>query len=79
MTKKQVAMMEEHDFSVNLTLHDFPASLLAEFAENIVGLYYDGNLNAAIQDLMHKALAEQEFVHSHIRMIRTDVKCERAP
>ena len=79
MTKKQVALTEEEDFSVNLTLHDFPASLLSEFAEKIVGPYYDGNLNAAIQDLMHKTLAEQDFVHSHITMIRTDVKRERVP
>jgi hypothetical protein len=33
--------------------------------------YYRGNLNAALQDLMHKALAEQEFVLSHISAVRT--------
>ncbi len=71
LRKKQVVVANEaEDFAVNLTLHDFPASLLTEFVENIVGPYYDGNLNAAVQDLMHKSLAEQEFVHNHITMIR---------
>ena len=71
MRKKQAIMAnEEQEFAVNLTLHDFPASLLTEFVENIVGPYYDGNLNAAVQDLMHKSLAEQEFVHNHITMVR---------
>jgi uncharacterized protein (DUF2164 family) len=69
--KKQAIMAnEEQEFAVNLTLRDFPASLLTEFVENIVGPYYDVNLNAAVQDLMHKSLAEQEFVHNHITMVR---------
>jgi hypothetical protein len=74
MKKKQVVIAEEQDLMVDLTLHDFPASLLAEFAENIVGPYYEGNLNAAIQDLMQKALAEQEFVHSHVVMVRNGTR-----
>jgi hypothetical protein len=64
--------LAEEDFVVNLTLHDFPASLLTEFAEKIVSPYYDGNLNAALQDLVQKVLTEQEFVHSRITMIRRD-------
>jgi hypothetical protein len=40
--------------------------LLTEFAENIVRPYYSANINVAIQDLIHKALAEQELVLSHI-------------
>lgn len=66
--RKKQAVLAEEDFAVDLTLHDFPASLLAEFAEKIVGPYYDGNLNAALQDLIQKALAEQEFVHSHVTL-----------
>jgi hypothetical protein len=69
--KKQAILADEEGFEVNLTLHDFPATLLTEFAESVVGPYYDGNLNAAIQDLMQKTLAEQEFVHSHITMVRS--------
>jgi hypothetical protein len=72
MRKKQAVMAsEQEEFAVNLTLHDFPASLLSEFVENIVEPYYNGNLNAAIQDLMYKDIAEQEFVHSHITMVRS--------
>jgi hypothetical protein len=45
--------------------------LLAEFAEKIVRPYYVGNMNAAIQDLIHKALAEQDFFLSHITHVRS--------
>ena len=69
---RKQAVLAEEDFVVNLTLHNFPASLLKEFAENIVSPYYDGNSNAALQDLVEKALTEQEFIHSHITMIRRD-------
>ncbi len=55
---------------VDLTLHDAPASLISEFVEKIVIPYYDGNLNAAVQDLICKTLAEQEFVHSHITHVK---------
>jgi hypothetical protein len=57
---------EEEDLLVDLTFHDVSASLVANFAEQIVKPYYNGNLNAAIQDLIHKALTEQNFIHSHI-------------
>ena len=70
MRKKQAVLAEE-DFAVDLTLHDFPASLLKKFAEKIVAPYYEGNLNAAVQDLVQKVLAEQEFVHSHVTMVRS--------
>ena len=66
--------MAEEDFVVNLTLHDFPASLLTEFSEKIVSPYYDGNLNAALQDFIQKVLTEQEFVHSHITVVRRHSK-----
>ncbi len=51
---------------IDLTFHKVPASLVAEFTEKIVRSYYNGNLNAAIQDLIHKTIAEQDFVLSHI-------------
>ena len=70
MRKKQAVLAEE-DFAVDLTLHDFPASLLKKFAEKIVVPYYEGNLNVAVQDLVQKVLAEQEFVHSHVTMVRS--------
>jgi hypothetical protein len=69
--RKKQAVLAEEDFAVNLTMHDFPASLLTEFVEKIVSPYYDGNLNAALQDLVQKVLTEQKFVHSHITMVRS--------
>jgi hypothetical protein len=69
MNKTQFVKTED-DLLVDLTLNQVPASLLSEFAEKIVHPYYKGNLNAAIQDLLHKALAEQDFVLSHITHFR---------
>jgi hypothetical protein len=71
MKKKTSFLATENDLLLDLTFHEVPASLLTEFAEKIVTPYYHGNLNAAIQDLIHKALAEQDFVHSHITHVRT--------
>jgi len=70
MKTKTELLPTENDIPVDLTLHDVPASLISEFAEKIVRPYYNGNLNAAIQDLIHKALSEQDFVHSHITHVR---------
>jgi len=71
MKKKTQILATEDDLLVDLTFHNIPASLLTEFAEKIVRPYYAGNMNAAIQDLLHKTLAEQDFVLSHITHIRS--------
>lgn len=65
--------MLENEFLVDLTFHNVPASLFTEFTERIVKPYFKGNTNSAIQDLILKALVEQEFVHSHITHIRNCV------
>ena len=70
MKKKIAVLSAQEDLQVDLAFHDFPASLLSEFADQIVNPYYNGNLNAAIRDLISKALSEQEFVHSHITHIK---------
>ncbi len=70
MKKKTTVLAIEEELELDLTLHDVPASLITEFAEKIVRPYYSGNLNAAIQDLIGKALSEQDYVHSHITHIR---------
>jgi len=73
--KKKTQMIElENDLLIDLTFHSLPASLLAEFAEKIVKPYYSGNLNAAIQDLLHKTLAEQDFIQSHITHVRNSLE-----
>ena len=72
MKKRLAVLATEDDLLVDLTFHSVPASLLAEFAEKIVRPYYAGNINAAIQDLLHKTLAEQDFVFSHITHVRNE-------
>jgi len=72
--KKTLPLATQEDLLVDLTLHGVPASLIAEFVEKIARPYYSGNLNAAIQDLIIKALSEQEFVHLHITHIKNPVK-----
>jgi hypothetical protein len=71
MKKKTQELATEDDLLLDLTFHSIPASLLSEFAEKIVKPYYGGNLNAALQDLLHKTLAEHNFVQSHITHIKS--------
>ena len=70
MKKRAVSSMMDNGFLVDLTFHNVPASLFTAFTEKIVKPYFKGNINSAIQDLIQKALAEQEFVHSHITHLR---------
>ena len=70
MKKKTALLTTQGDLMIDLTLHCVSANLVGEFAEKIVAPYYRGNLNAAIQDLINKALSEQEFVHNHITHIK---------
>ena len=72
-----MSQVVESDFPVDLTLHKVPASLLIEFAEKIVKPYYNGNLNRAVQDLLHKAITEQDFVLSHITHVRDSLEAEQ--
>ncbi len=69
--KKTQVLSTEDDLLLDLTFHSLPASLLSEFVEKIVRPYYNGNMNAAIQDLLYKTLAEQNFTLSHITHVRT--------
>ena len=73
MKKTTANSIMENKFLVDLTFHNVPASLFTEFTEKIVKPYFKGNMNSAIQDLILKALAEQEFVHSHITHFRYSV------
>ncbi len=74
MKKKTVVLATEENLALDLTIHDVSASLITEFAEKIVRPYYGGNLNVAIQDLIVKALSEQDFVHSHITHVRNSIQ-----
>jgi hypothetical protein len=73
MKKRTASPIMENEFLVDLTFHNVPASLFTEFDERIVKPYFKGNMNSAIQDLMCRVLAEQEFVHSHITHLRNCV------
>ena len=77
MRKKNLPLAIESDFPVDLTLHKVPASLLTEFAEKILKPYFNGNLNAAIQNLLHKAIADEDFVLSHITHVRNSLEPEQ--
>lgn len=70
MKKKVAVLATENDLSVDLTLHDFSAILLAEFAEKILRPYYSGNMSDAVKDLMQKAIGEEEFVLSHVKLVK---------
>jgi len=74
MKRKTTVSEIEPDLLVDLTFHGVPASLLANFAEQIVKPYYRGNMNAAVQDLLRKALAEQDFVLSHVSHVRVSAE-----
>ena len=76
MKKKLAVLATENDLLVDLTFHGVPASLLSEFAEKIVIPYYSGNMNAVIQDLIKKALSEQDFVLSHITHVKSSIKAK---
>ena len=79
MKKRSAILAPQEDLQVDLTLHQVPAGLVTQFTEEIVRPYYHGNFNAALQDLMNKALSEQEFIHSHITHIKDPSKMEEEP
>lgn len=73
MKKKVAVLATEDDLSVDLTLHNFSATLLAEFAEKIVRPYYSGNISDAVKDLIQKAIREEEFVLSHVKLLKVKI------
>jgi hypothetical protein len=72
--KKTAALATEEDLLVDLKFHNVSVGLLMEFTEKIVRPYYNGNLNAAIQEIIHKAIVEQDFVLSHVTHVRNSVE-----
>jgi hypothetical protein len=66
--KMQSELYAENDLLVDLTFHSIPASLLKEFALQVVRPYYSGSLSEALKDLMQKAVTEQEFVQRHVNI-----------
>jgi hypothetical protein len=64
MTQTEIAAQE--DLQVSLTLHNFSAEMLKEFAQKIVKPYFGGNINQAIRNLMEKAITEETMVNQAI-------------
>jgi hypothetical protein len=61
MTQTETAATEE-DLLVSLTLHNFSAVMLKEFALKIVKPYFNGNVNQAVRSLMEKAITEETII-----------------
>lgn len=72
--KKAAVSANEDDLSVDFTLHGFSAILLAEFAEKIVRPHYSGNISDAVRDLMRKAIGDEQFVLSHVKLVKSGNK-----
>ncbi len=70
MKKNNSLITASEDLLVDLTCHKVPVSLLEEFAAKIVYPYFRGNLNAAMQTLIQKAIDEQDFILSHVTHVR---------
>jgi hypothetical protein len=56
----------EQDLLVSLTMHNFSAEMLKEFALKIVKPYFGGNINEALRCLMQKAIEEETIVNQAI-------------
>lgn len=59
--RKTALLVTEDDLLMDLAHHNIPPALLIEFSEKIVQPYYRGNLTTAINDLLQKALSEQDL------------------
>ncbi|MGE5533277.1 MAG: hypothetical protein ACM3UL_04760 [Ignavibacteria bacterium] len=64
MTQTETAA--EKDLLISLTLHNFPAEMLKEFAQKIVKPYFGGNLNQAFRTLMDNAINEENITNKAI-------------
>ncbi len=61
--KKLTQASIEQDMLISLTLHNFSAEMLREFAVKIVKPYFDGNINEALRSMMQKAIEEETIVN----------------
>ncbi len=57
MTQTEIAT--EKDLLISLTLNNFSAEMIKEFAQTIVKPYFGGNLNQALRTLMENAINEE--------------------
>jgi hypothetical protein len=71
----QTEITTEKDFLISLTLHNFPAEMIKEFARKIATPYFAGNLNQALRTLMENAINE-ETITNKARMKETRMGVE---
>jgi hypothetical protein len=62
MTQTEITI-ENDDFLISLTLHNFSTETIKEFARKIVKPYFGGNLNQAIRTLMENAINEETITN----------------
>ena len=74
--KTATLLQAKDDLFVELTFHNFPASLIAEFSQKIVTPIYSGNFTVAVQDMIKKAISEETILSSHITHIRPSLEAE---
>jgi hypothetical protein len=72
--KSSSLLASDNDLLVDLKFCGLAISLLTEFTERSVRPYFKGNMTVAIQDLINKAIAGQEFVLSQIMHVRNCVE-----
>ena len=61
MTQTEIAT--EKDLIISLTLYNFSAEIIKEFARKIVKPYFGGNLNQALRTLMENAIIEETIIN----------------
>ena len=62
MTQKEIAT--EKGLLISLTLHNFSAEMIKDFAQTIVRPYFGGNLNQALRTLMENAINEETITNN---------------
>jgi hypothetical protein len=72
MKKELSVVAVEDDLTVGLVFPEVPASRFTGFAERIAEPFYRGDMAIAVEDLMQRAIAEGEFVLSHIKYVKSE-------
>jgi len=72
----QTEITTEKDFLISLTLHNFSAEMIKEFAQTIVKPYFSGNLNQALRILMENAINEETIINNAILKEKRNISSE---
>jgi ferritin-like protein len=72
----QTEIPTEKDLLISLTIHNFPAEMIKEFAQKIVRPYFSGNLNQAIRTLMENAVIEETITRKALSEAKRKISNE---